>query len=176
MWKKHAQHLLKRKQGWQGAGRNPKLDEGFELSARTLGSCHQDAKHFKSLLSMVKKQFMSERVAHESWQVFLAPRCQVLTPSLNPTVDQPTHPRTRTTAPSYRVWARRCVLGCRGSISCRWGRASSSCQQGGHSSCQQGGHSSSCQQAGWAFQQLPKGKGFRQLPMGGRAVEQCCKS
>ena len=66
---KHAAFCLKRRHGKQGAGRNPKLHADYKPSDAILASCHTDAKHLKSLLSMVKKQFMSERVSGEPWWV-----------------------------------------------------------------------------------------------------------
>ena len=46
-------------------GRLPKIDEHSELPEPCQAQCHAEAKTLKSLISMVKKQFLSERVARE---------------------------------------------------------------------------------------------------------------
>ena len=53
------------KQRKSGRGRLPKVDEHYELPEALQAMCHSEAKVIKSLVSAVKKQFRSTRVAHE---------------------------------------------------------------------------------------------------------------
>ncbi|CAE7882633.1 unnamed protein product [Symbiodinium necroappetens] len=48
-----------------GSGRYPSLPQEFKMPASVEASVHQDAKYLKSLLSMIKKQFLSERQARD---------------------------------------------------------------------------------------------------------------
>ena len=63
LWEFHFKAKLKAKRG----GRYPKLDENFELSKEIQAACHDDAKALKSLLTAVRKQFMSTRVARDTF-------------------------------------------------------------------------------------------------------------
>ena len=63
LWYKHYESKEKRKAA--AAGRPPKLPAEFRLPDAVAAVCHTDAKHLKSLLSMCKKQFQSDRQARE---------------------------------------------------------------------------------------------------------------
>ena len=65
-WKKHFQAVSKHK---AGAGRSPNLSGNFELSDHAISMCHSDGRYLKSLLSMVRKQVLSRRVAHDPRQI-----------------------------------------------------------------------------------------------------------
>ena len=56
----------KHRKSGHAVGRCPKLPDEFKLSPAVQASCRVDAKYLKSLLSMVKKQFISDRKARES--------------------------------------------------------------------------------------------------------------
>lgn len=64
LWYRYFEAKEKRKAA--AAGRPPKLPADFRLSDVIMATCHSDAKHIKSLLSMCKKQFVSERASRES--------------------------------------------------------------------------------------------------------------
>ena len=67
LWKMH--ELSKRKKfDPRRRGRYPQIDETWEPDDETSGFCHADAKGIKHLLCFVRKQFLSTRVAKETWQ------------------------------------------------------------------------------------------------------------
>ena len=104
-WVKHHQYVYKRRLGKAGAGRNPKLPPDFSLSDRELEMCHADSKSLKTLLSMVKKQFISERVAHESRQACYTEEFCVQ--KRFEAIPSPQLPRTRTTGALWQTSATR---------------------------------------------------------------------
>ena len=61
LWIKY--HEARQKRAYKG--RNPKLASDFKLPDHVQAICITDSKHIKTLLSMMKKQFQSERVARE---------------------------------------------------------------------------------------------------------------
>ena len=70
---------FKAKQKRRVRGRIPDLPVGFELPENVQAQCVVDAKYLKPLLSLAKKQFLSDRVARES-QYQLNPVCGHLRP------------------------------------------------------------------------------------------------
>lgn len=64
LWYKY--YEAKEKRRASAAGRPPKLPAEFRLPDAVAAMCHSDAKHLKSLLSMCKKQFQSDRAARET--------------------------------------------------------------------------------------------------------------
>ena len=64
LWTTH-QSAKKKKKG-SSKGRLPKLDDSFQLEPEILAHALTDAKGIKSLLSFVRKQFLSERVPKDS--------------------------------------------------------------------------------------------------------------
>ena len=63
LWLKYFEAKQKR----STCGRMPQLPKNFVLPPYLQAVCHADAKHLKCLMSMVRKQFLRDRTARESW-------------------------------------------------------------------------------------------------------------
>ena len=95
----------KERKSANATGRCPKLPDDFKLSPAIQACCRVDAKYVKSLLSMVKKQFMSDRQARESQHYLSSARLFLISVKSFPSIA--CNPRMQTTVASSPILERR---------------------------------------------------------------------